>query len=589
MTGVRRVLYRLPEIINAVAAGDRIYICEGEKDADRACEAGLVATTNPGGAGKWRPEYSDLLRGAEVVIVRHRDSAGHRHAEEVAASLRAVDCSVQVVETKAGNDLSDHLDAGHAIEDLFEVEGDKDNGPARATSERSPIIRLTDVGNALRLVKQHGDDLRFRPALSPTRGEWLVWDGRRWAVDETGEVVRRAKETVATIYAEAADTLDEDPRKSIAKWGRQSESRHHIFNMIKLAESEEHVCARPQEFDTDPFALNVLNGTVNLRDGALRSHRCADMITKLAPVQYDPDARSELFDRFLGRALPDADARRYAQKAAGYSLLGQAGADVLLLVHGLPRTGKGTFQEALASTLGDYAATAGLEDFAQRRGQGGARPEIVRLQGVRLVSIYETSRRLRLSASLIKTLTGNDPVTARDLYKGPVTFLPQFTLWIATNYRPPLPDDDAAIWERVRELPFNTVIPEHERDPAVRAELRDPKASGAAVLAWAIEGCLAYQREGLVAPEIVKEATQDYREEMDPLRDFFADGCVFAPEAWVKSSELVEAYEGWCKENGERPLGGRHFRERLRDHGCEPAPRNVGRGWSGIALMNEEL
>ena len=124
---------------------------------------------------------------------------------------------------------------------------------------------------------------------------------------------------------------------------------------------------------------------------------------------------------------------------------------MLLLIHGPPRTGKGTFQEALAGTLGDYAATAGLEDFSRRRDQGGPRPEIVRLQGVRLVSIYETSRQLRLSAALIKTLTGNDPVTARDLYAKPVTYLPQFKLWVATNYRPRLPDDDAAIWERMRE------------------------------------------------------------------------------------------------------------------------------------------
>ncbi|HKE11070.1 MAG TPA: hypothetical protein VKE73_05815, partial [Myxococcota bacterium] len=114
------------------------------------------------------------------------------------------------------------------------------------------------------------------------------------------------------------------------------------------------------------------------------------------------------------------------------------GEDVLFLVHGVPRSSKGTIQEGIASALGDYAATAGLEDFGERS-QPGPRPEILRLPGARMVSVYETSRRLRLSASLVKTLCGSDPVTVRGLFQEPVTFTPQFALWIATNHRPKVP------------------------------------------------------------------------------------------------------------------------------------------------------
>ena len=400
--------------------------------------------------------------------------------------------------------------------------------------------------------------------------------------------MQAATETIRDLYREASLICDDKQRTWLAKHACKSEGAQRLRAMVELAENERGIPVTPVEFDADPWLLNVLNGTINLRTGELRPHRRNDLITKLAPVEYDPGAQSDLWNRFLERALPDPKARRFAKKAAGYTLLGKTGADVLFVVHGPPRTGKGTFQDALATALGEYAITAGLDDFSQRTTQGGPRPEIVRLKGARLVSIYETSSRLKLSASMIKTLAGSDPITARDLYSKPITFIPQCGLWIATNYRPSLPDDDAAIWERVRELPFTTVIPESERNPAVRAELRDPKASGAAVLAWAMEGCLAYQEEGLVAPETVKQATREYREEMDPLRDFFAECCRFGPELWVKSSDLREAYEGWCKENGGSVLDGNDFARRLRARGCEPKNRNVGRGWLGISLVSEE-
>jgi len=116
---VRRVLYRLPEVVAGVAAGGPVYVVEGEKDADALAELGLVATCNPEGASesgkrsKWRPEYSEFLRGAHVVIVADKDPAGQAHARGVAASLDGVAASVRVVEAAEGKDASDHLDGGY--------------------------------------------------------------------------------------------------------------------------------------------------------------------------------------------------------------------------------------------------------------------------------------------------------------------------------------------------------------------------------------------------------------------------------------------------------------------------------------------
>jgi putative DNA primase/helicase len=581
MRGVPRVPYRLPEVLAAVAAGDRIYICEGEKDAERANAAGLVATTNPGGAGKWRPEYAEFLRGADVTIVRDRDEKGRHHADEVAKSLEGVARSVQIVEAKAGKDLSDHLGAGLTVEELVDVTSESPVGAVREEPDSS-AEHLTDLGNARRFCALHGREVRY----SHPERSWYVWDGRRWQRDETAGIERLAKEVPGAIYQEAA-AADPEEREALAKWALRSESRDRIRAMLDLAASEPGIPVHPGDFDRDPDVLNLLNGTLALRTQQLRPHRREDLLTKLSPVEWNPDAHSELWERFQEKALPDPSARRFAQKAAGATLLGRSGADVVILIHGPTRTGKGTKQNAISSALGDYAVTAGLEDFAERDRAGGARPELVRLRGARMVSVYETSRRLKLSASLVKTLSGSDPLTVRDLYSRPATYLPQFTLWIATNYRPRIPEDDDALWERLREIPFSVQIPEGERDPRVRAELSNPKASGAAILAWAVQGCRLFLEEGLVAPEIVRSATRNYRSEMNPLAGFAEERLVFGEAFSVRAADLREEYEAWARKEALPAVGGKRMGAALRAMGCIPERNNTGRFWIGVGLRDQ--
>jgi putative DNA primase/helicase len=460
-------------------------------------------------------------------------------------------------------------------------------------------VHLTDLGNARRLVRVHGDDLLFCPPLN----WWLFWDGRRWRRDESEAAMRAARDVVSEIFREAgeitaraqkADT--EAERASLAAkahqhldWALKSESRPRLEAIVAIARSERKFVILPNTLDRDPRLLNVLNGTVDLRTGELRPHDRGDYLTKLAPVAYKPGQRSNLWERFLDRVIPDPDARRFAQKAAGFTLTGNTGEDIFLLIYGPTRSGKGTFQDALASALGDYALTAELELLAEANRQDGSRPrpELVRLQGARMVSIYETSSRLLLSASLLKSLAGSDPITARDLYGQPVTFRPQFTLWIATNHRPRVPADDDALWERLRELPFSNTVPEEERDPKLRRLLRTDAGHQAAVLAWAVEGCLMLREEGLGRPEVIRLATQDYRAEMDALRLFVEECCVLNPSAWVKSADLRARYETWAKTNGEKAISGDEFRCSLRARGCEPEHRHGGRGWRGIGLRED--
>lgn len=455
----------------------------------------------------------------------------------------------------------------------------------------------TDVANAHRLAKAFGNDVRWCSGIG-----WIVWRESRWVADETAaqaiamRLGRSINAEAADASREAAETGDETKRdrlnalaKCLTDWARRSEDAGRVRAAMQLARPLLEVDEKA--IDGDPWLLNCANGTVDLRSGVLREHRREDYITKTTGILYDEKAELPLWLQVLERALPDEEARRFLQKCAGYTACGQCGEDVLLLIHGPTRTAKGTVQNAIANALGEYASTAGLEDLTERdsrRGGGGARPEIAKLRGSRMVSIYETRARMRLEAAMVKSLAGSDPITVRDLYSKPITFVPQFTLWIATNHRPRVPEDDDALWERIRELPFVAQIPEDERDPEVRKVLSDPSVGGPVVLRWMVEGALAYQREGLRAPARVREATAGYRGEMDPIRDFLEACCSLGVGRYTPASALRIAYETWCKESGERPLGARNFADALHRHACEQTRNMSTRGWNGIGLLRDQ-
>jgi hypothetical protein len=155
LSGVRRVLYRLPEVLAAVAADEAVYVCEGEKDVESLRRLGVTATCNPGGVGKWRAEYADALVGAEVVVIADRDDPGRAHASRVAASVGAVAGSVKVVEPAEGKDATDHLRAGGSLAELVVVDV---SAPAVAETPSAADLGEDDVAMGAELF--HSSSLR---------------------------------------------------------------------------------------------------------------------------------------------------------------------------------------------------------------------------------------------------------------------------------------------------------------------------------------------------------------------------------------------------------------------------------------------
>lgn len=246
---------------------------------------------------------------------------------------------------------------------------------------------LTELGNAERFASQHGGDVRF---CFDWRA-WLAWDGVRWKRDAGAEVRRLAKQTVRSIYAEASKHATEDQRKAIANWAKKSESAAAIDAMLKLAQAEEGVPIAADELDANRWLLNVRNGVLNLRSGELQPHRREDLISKLAPVDFDPAARCPRWDRFLAEVFePHPDVIPFIQRAVGYSLTSDTREECLFLLHGTGRNGKGTLLKTLAAALGDYAGTADFSTFVQRRDDAAPRDDVANMRGRRLVSAQES-------------------------------------------------------------------------------------------------------------------------------------------------------------------------------------------------------
>ena len=419
----------------------------------------------------------------------------------------------------------------------------------------------TDTGNAERLADRHGANLRY---CYPW-GSWLVYDGPRWRVDDRGAVVRLAKDAARSIFEEAKEAADDETAKRLGKWASSSLSESKLRSMISLAQSEPGIPVLPEEMDASKDLLNVLNGTIDLRTGELREHRREDLITKLAPVEYDPYAEAPTFEAFLERILPSEALRKFVQRAIGYAAAGVVSEEVLVILYGVGANGKSTLVNVVIEALGDYAMQAAPDLLLAKKGSHPT--ELADLFGARFVASVETDEDRRFAEGLVKQLTGRDRIKARRMREDFWEFEPTHTIFLATNHRPEVKGTDHAIWRRLKLVPFAVTIPEAEQDKELPEKLR---AELPGTLAWIVEGYLEWQRDGLGEPEEVKAATTSYRADMDILAGFIEDRCVVDPDAWAKFSDLYAGYQDWCDEAGEKAETKRRFGTRLKERGFEP-------------------
>ncbi len=447
----------------------------------------------------------------------------------------------------------------------------------------SVSIHNTDLGNSQRVIKDYGDIIRY----CSTWKKWLVWNDQygAWKIDDSGEIFRIARKAIQNIYQEAAGLNDPKERKKLVAWGLASESVTKMQAMVKLAESGEGISISPNDIDLNPWLLNCLNGTIDLRTGQLNNHNKRDLITKVIPVAFDPNANCPKWINFLNRIMDgNQELISFLQRAMGYALTGDTREECFFILHGCGANGKSTFIKTIGTLLGDYAQAASFETFLSKKQGNVANNDIARMQGKRFISAVEAEESRRLAENVIKQVTGKDVVAARFLYAEYFEFLPQFKIFLATNHKPKINCNDPAIWRRVKLIPFAVTIPLEQQIQDLDEQLED-ELSG--ILNWAVNGCLEWRKEGLQTPDEVVIATKEYREEMDTVNAFIDECCTLSPMLKVNATVMYTAYKRYCELNGEAFLSMKEFGKSLNDKGYE-AKKSNGKIWRcGMGLLNQ--
>lgn len=470
--------------------------------------------------------------------------------------------------------------------------------------------RCTDAGNADAFVRRHGSGFRYVLGWQ----KWIAWNGRRWEIEGAeGRVIQAALLSVREDYALAkleitaaeeelriarvagekdkVEDLEDRLRfkRYVLKWHEQSQNVSRLNAIRTLLQSS--LVINHDQLDTHPTLFNAPSGTVDLTTGEVLDHDREHMLTQMSPIEYDPHATCPVWEEFLETSLGrDGAMINYLQRVVGFSITGSTQEHVLLFFYGGGNNGKSTFFTTLLSALGDdYGCAAPPDLLFMPRGVGAPHPtEIASLYGKRVASCAELGDGQKLDEAKVKRITGGDPIRCRRMHEDWWTFTPTHTIFMSGNHKPNVSGVDNGIWRRVKLIPWTVMIADADIDKALPSKLL---AELPGILAWAVRGCLEWQRIGFSEPELVKAATAEYRRESDLVGQFLEANTVCDSEGRLALRTLRERYESWCKDNGYETLGGRRFNERLRERGAVKCSVRQGAGvvdgWRGLRLKTE--
>lgn len=433
-----------------------------------------------------------------------------------------------------------------------------------------------DMGNARRLIAAAGGNIRY----NYTDDKWLLWDGCKWAKDDTGGIFRFADRAVNAMEQEQR-LYESDPQMDEAFKKHMKKSRSNHAKKAMEQEVRHIVPVTNADLDRKHHLLNTPGGIVNLKDGSLspcNPELFLTMAVRCAPAEASDCPR---WNKFLEEIFcGDTDLIRFIQKAVGYTLTGSTSEQCVFFLHGNGSNGKSTFVEILRHLFGDYAANVQAESIMMRgKASGSASSDIARLCGVRFVTSAEPSEGMKVNEGLLKQISGEDLVTARKLYGNEFEFQPRFKLWMSTNHKPIIRGTDEGVWRRIRMIPFDASFSGSQKDRNLKYKLVKELPE---ILRWAIDGCLLWQKEGLIPPRAVQQATDAYRAEMDVVSAFL-EACCITGQGEVKSSQLYAAYCQWAEINNEYRMSNTKFGVELSKR-FEKVKRPEGLFYSGLSL-----
>jgi len=569
-----RPLYNQPGMSNAA----QVVLVEGEKCAQALIDAGVVATTAMHGAKApvdktdWSP-----LAGKTVLIWPDRDKPGWEYATQAAQAILsagAKSCHILYPPEEA----AEGWDVADAIAEGFDVATFLTHGPRLQMHDLSvdtePVVSGdesvwgTEDALALAFTRRYHRDWRYVAGW----GKWLVWDGQRWRTEDT----LAATDLIRSVCRQTAVRADNP--KVAAKLASAST----VGGVERLARADRRHAATTDEWDADPWLLNTPGGVVDLKTGRKRANERSDRMTKITtatPGGDCPQWRAFLSDIAGG----DVDLQTYLQRMVGYCLTGVTSAHALFFLYGTGANGKSVFANVISTILGDYTATASMDTFVETRGDRHP-TDLAGLRGARFVTAIETEQGRRLNESKVKAITGGDKISARFMRQDFFEYTPQFKPVIVGNHKPAIRNIDEAMKRRMHMIPFTVTIAPERRDTRLTEKLL---AERDGILAWALAGCLAWQREGLQPPASVKSATEEYFESEDALGRWLDERCVREPNAKSLTAELFTDWKQWAEASGEFIGAQRRFSDLLITRGLDKWRNSAGvRGFQGIGLKH---
>lgn len=597
-------------VLGEIKDGEPIVLAEGYATSASIFMAGVGAVVNCFFGSNLKEVAADLRRrypASFILVAGDLDELeqGERYAK--AATAEAMPLSKMVLPTFSDGRVKGDFNDLHQSDGLDEVKGQLERAlsnlndlvntkpskqfdePALPSCDARDGTRatrpLTELGNALRLHDDHGENLRF---VYET-GKWLIWHENSWRWDASGFGVRSLAASLPNkIYKEGAGfSLKE--AEHFLKHARFSQKEIAINSALNLLKSLSGVGLSASSLDqsTMLIGLDFCTKVIDLRTGKVRAARRHDYVTKALSVSGIGDATKAIrWLQFLDQIfLGDKDLIDWVKRFLGYVLTGETSEQIFLFLFGLGANGKGVFTETIRHIMGDYSRMIEPETLAETKRQAGqASPDVAALVGARVGISTETPEGSMLNENFIKSLVGGDRMTARRLYEMPFDFTPQVKLIMSGNHRPIIRGTDHGIWRRVRLVPFNKTFSDGDKDPGLLNKL---KAESHHILAWMIQGCIEWQERGLSdTPKVIKDQTQGYREEQDITGMWLSECTEAGYDYETRMTDLYDCYRIWAEANGLKPSSSAILGRRLSERGFVAGRDFKGRFWKGIKVVS---
>jgi len=474
--------------------------------------------------------------------------------------------------------------------DVGQTNADEDPGstePANTGLVKRIVKTLDPVGASARVLAVHRARLRY----VTDRQTLLVHDGQRFG-DYPHLTEGLALNVLTNVYREYEPGMlhvTEDGKIAeeldFTKFQAKLRTRGMIQQVLKLGRLDPTIHVKSSEFDANPYELNVRTGVLNLEALEFATHNPSQLVTKMAPVSWRPDAECPFWESFIDEiTCHDKELAAYLQRKCGYCLSGSTKEEVMPILYGGGANGKSLYLGTLRNILGsgEYALTLGTGSILNSK-YHGIRCDLRQLEGARVAFAIEVNQGQTLDEAVVKAITGGDEVSARALRQNPVQFVPQAKVLMAVNHLPGLVGNDHGIRRRIQVVPFRKKF-----DGSVSKEEIERKiiAEKDGIFAWMVRGFKDWQAQGLNPPEVVRKATEDYFRVNDHIGTYLSERTVKDLECSTEVKHLYEDYKIWADDAGVNAIGKQQFNDLIESRGLSRKPSNGKMRWYGIAIKH---